>query len=119
MEPVLIDLIKVMVGFLLAATGALGYNRYKSSSDKKIPEHNHDSLYPERSDRTSGSKHIAEETLGRVAKIESALNSEVLKEDTHSLLCRNANLEIKNHMTKEFKAFKEEIIIAINGGIKK
>lgn len=41
---------------------------------------------------------------------------ELLPEEKHILLCKNASLEIKAHITEENKAMKEEILEAINGG---
>jgi len=36
-----------------------------------------------------------------------------LKKETHDLLCKNAGLEFKNHVSQEIKVMRDEILTAI------
>jgi len=52
-----------------------------------------------------------------VRKDRETLNKEIadtyLSKETHELLCKNAGLEFKNHVSGELKAVKDEILTAI------
>jgi hypothetical protein len=83
------------------------------AKQKWLPSKNGNAKFPEKSDKTGGAKHISEEGLGRVVKIETALKEDFLQNKDHTLICENAQLKLKetlrNTIKEEFLAFKKDL----------
>ena len=67
----------------------------------------------EKSQKTSGARHISEEGRDKMSAMETLLKTEYLTESKHTTLCTQRVLEIKLLISQELKGHTKEILDAI------
>jgi len=111
-------LVEILTGVGLAVgafVGGLSWAKGKLpllKTGTKTPSLSIDQLntrFPEKSTKTSGSKHVSEEGLSRFVKIEK----EYVEKDKHELMCSLVQADMKEHVSKEIGHAKDEIIKVI------
>ena len=63
--------------------------------------------------RVSEALRIREEILNEIKKIIKEETKKFIPDTVHAILCENASLKIRDHITKEIKVMKTEIVEAI------
>ena len=63
--------------------------------------------------RVSEALHIREEVLNEMKKIIREETKKFIPQEVHTILCENSSLKIREHITKEIKSMKQEVIEAL------